>query len=778
MAPPGKAYIVAVAMNKAGSDASAKQEAATIQQSCARAIERAQRLLNDGKISVAQYGALVAGDAQFHIEQARFERDELKRKLEEIVNASATIFHDAKSSVSTAASGHTPSRWPSELPSIEALADEAGKLEQMSSFACSRGRGSRLEFADEDDADEDDVDDEHKLSGGLSDSSDFDDTTDADSGFSQEEVGRKSWESLGASLSAPAKPVRSASMRAMLPVLDPNMVVKKRIGLLTPPTMKRRGSSGSSIFPSSRSAQWARSPIGLSALKGVFKGMARTFSKKVDKSSGGSEAAQSTACTNTAAESLNKDSERFRQQMSSSEVSSKSSLRDHNHDIARQQLPCSTEGIAMATSGDTPGPSRMSEQPFCPADFERKRRVGRGGFGTVYLVCKKTEPNKEKCFAMKVLRKDIVLESGSESRALLERNVLRVLKSRFVARLRYAFQTETRLYLLTDFYCGGSLKTMLRTTIPETGGRCHVDAARFYAAELVIALGYLHARGIVHRDVKPSNVLVDRHGHVALCDFGIATITKAATKGRRASQLRRHDSFAGTIEYMAPELLRKDTVGYTAGVDWWALGVLCYEIVTGVTPFYSDTPRDLFLNILRSKPNFDRPLSASSEVQSPTIAEAWGPHGIAFLQGLLTKEVTARLNSADAIKAHPFFTAFDFNLVARGLLNPPYKPVLPNFFTFTDSGTLVCTKNSKLPKLNENAESDYENADECHKERSSGSNGRHSAVDCVNVACNDMAKPGVSSRNSNGKKNGDAFRGFAYAGDTTVVQRRHSSSPP
>lgn len=756
-------------MNKASSDDLARHEAATIQQSCDSAIERAQRLLNDGKISAAQYGALVAGTAQLHIEQARFERDELKRKLEEMVNTTPTIFHDARSSVSTAASRHTPSMWPTEVPNIEMVDDEAGRLKRMPSFASLRGRASRLEFADED-SDEDG----HKLSGGLSDSSDFDDMTDADSGISQEEEGRKSWETLGASLSAPVTPIKSASMRAMLPVLDPNMVVKKHVDLLTPPPMKRRGSSGSSIFPMSRSTQWSKSAIRLTVLKGVFKGMARPFSKKVDKSSGGSEAAQSTACTNSGAESLNKDSERLWQQMATSESSSKRSLCDSDHDIAKPQLPCSSEGVASSDCADTLGGSRMSEQPFCPADFERQRRVGRGGFGTVYLVRKKTEPNKGKCFAMKVLRKDIVLKSGSETRALLERNVLRVLKSRFIARLRYAFQTETRLYLLTDFYSGGSLKAMLRTTIPETGGRCHVDAARFYAAELIMALGYLHGMGIVHRDVKPSNVLVDRHGHIALCDFGIATIIQGATTGRRTKQMRRHDSFAGTIEYMAPELLRKDTVGYTAGVDWWALGVLCYEIVTGVTPFYSNTPRGLFINILRSTPNFDRPLFASAEGQAPTIAEAWGPPGIAFLQGLLTKEVTARLNSAEAIKAHPFFAAFDFNLVAQRMLNPPYKPVLPNFFTFTDAGNLVCTKKSKLPKLNEDSESDYESADEGYKEPSFGSSGRRSAAGCAHVLSNHMA---VSSRNSSGKK-GDAFRGFAYAGDTTVVQRRHSSSPP
>ena len=139
---------------------------------------------------------------------------------------------------------------------------------------------------------------------------------------------------------------------------------------------------------------------------------------------------------------------------------------------------------------------RLSEQPFAPTDFERRRVLGRGGFGVVYLVEKKLAPDQGRNYAMKVLDKHKLLKGGQRSQARLERDVLRVVRHPFVARLRVSFQTETRLYLLSDFYCGGCLTEFRKDHDISKEG------ARFYVVELALALAYLHAQGVVRSGVE------------------------------------------------------------------------------------------------------------------------------------------------------------------------------------------------------------------------------------------------------------------------------------
>jgi len=242
--------------------------------------------------------------------------------------------------------------------------------------------------------------------------------------------------------------------------------------------------------------------------------------------------------------------------------------------------------------------------------------IGKGAFGRVLLATKRTGSERGRAFAVKVLDKEVVKQTGQAAHTRAERQTLASLRHPFVVRLRYAFQSKARLYLVTDFYAGGSLERHLDDAHPVGLGPART---LFYAAELVAALRHCHAAGVVHRDLKPGNVLLDARGHVGLTDFGLC----ALGVHEDGAPLR---SFCGTVTYMAPELL----VGHAYGtsVDWWALGALTFEIASGRPPFEDANRRRMFYAILHLPPPF--PLDFSNEL-------------IEFLSGLLEKRPERRL---------------------------------------------------------------------------------------------------------------------------------------
>ncbi|ETV99069.1 AGC protein kinase, variant [Aphanomyces invadans] len=283
------------------------------------------------------------------------------------------------------------------------------------------------------------------------------------------------------------------------------------------------------------------------------------------------------------------------------------------------------------------------------ADFDLLSVVGKGAYGKVFLARKKAGRNAGRIYAMKVLRKEDVFRKKQVEHTMSEQRILKHVEHPFVVHLRYAFQSDYKLYLVMDYYHGGSLFVHLKQLkhFPEA-------RARFYAAELALAMSHLHSLHIMYRDLKLENILMDADGHVAITDFGLS---KEDDEG---------STFVGTPEYLAPELLssQRTATSYGKSVDWWSFGVLVYEMIRGQTPFYDKNRRAMFQNILTKEPPFP-----------PTL---FSPTAIEFLQALLVKNPAQRLgcgpNGPLDIMHHPWFTGIDWQALLERRVDTPFRP--------------------------------------------------------------------------------------------------------
>ncbi|KAJ2321942.1 Serine/threonine-protein kinase, partial [Coemansia sp. RSA 2702] len=224
--------------------------------------------------------------------------------------------------------------------------------------------------------------------------------------------------------------------------------------------------------------------------------------------------------------------------------------------------------------------NKKDSTPLSIEQFDLLKVIGKGSFGKVMQVRKR---DTDRIYAMKILSKSKIVMRSEVAHTLAERNVLAKINHPFIVPLKFSFQTPEKLYLVLAFINGGELFHHL-----QREGRFDQHRSRFYAAELLSALDCLHSYNVIYRDLKPENILLDYSGHIALCDFGLCKLNMGDNETT--------NTFCGTPEYLAPELLQGR--GYTKTVDWWTFGVLLYEMMTGLPPFYDENVNEMYRRIL------------------------------------------------------------------------------------------------------------------------------------------------------------------------------------
>nr|AML78466.1 putative LOV domain-containing protein [Lagerstroemia indica] len=302
--------------------------------------------------------------------------------------------------------------------------------------------------------------------------------------------------------------------------------------------------------------------------------------------------------------------------------------------------------------------------------FKPIKPLGSGDTGSVHLVELR---GSGELFAMKAMEKSMMLNRNKVHRACIEREIISQLDHPFLPALYTSFQTSTHVCLITDFCPGGELFALLDKQPMKIFKE---DSARFYAAEVVIGLEYLHCLGIIYRDLKPENILLQKDGHVVLTDFDLSLLTSCkpqivhhpvSSKRRRsrsqhppmfvAEPVTQSNSFVGTEEYISPEIITG--ASHSSAIDWWAVGILLYEMLYGRTPFRGKNRQKTFANILHKDLTFPSSIPVSLAARQ-------------LINALLQRDPANRLgsnNGANEIKQHPFFRGINWPLIR--CMNPP-----------------------------------------------------------------------------------------------------------
>ncbi|VVT57108.1 uncharacterized protein SAPINGB_P005538 [Magnusiomyces paraingens] len=298
--------------------------------------------------------------------------------------------------------------------------------------------------------------------------------------------------------------------------------------------------------------------------------------------------------------------------------------------------------VSSTSSSQLPKRSTISKGKYTLSDFQILRTLGTGSFGRVHLV---RSVHNNRYYAIKVLKKVQIVRMRQVEHTNDERRMLKLVEHPFLIRMWGTFQDSKNLFMVMDYIEGGELFSLLRKS-----QRFPNPVAKFYAAEVTLALEYLHSHNIIYRDLKPENILLDKNGHIKITDFGFAKEVADVTW-----------TLCGTPDYIAPEVVT--TKAYNKSVDWWSLGILIYEMLTGYTPFYDHTPMKTYEKILVGR------------VEYPSFLN---PDAVDLLQRLITKDLTRRLGNLQGgsqdVKTHPWFAEVIWEKLLSKDIETPYEP--------------------------------------------------------------------------------------------------------
>ncbi|XP_056158153.1 protein kinase C, delta b [Lampris incognitus] len=306
--------------------------------------------------------------------------------------------------------------------------------------------------------------------------------------------------------------------------------------------------------------------------------------------------------------------------------------------------PSDGNGRVCDGSGQAPSPPTTGTKQKCLTinHLVFHKVLGKGSFGKVLLAELK---GKGEYFAVKALKKDVVLMDDDVECTMVEKRVLALAwDNPFLTHLYSTFQSKEHLFFVMEYLNGGDLMFHI-----QDKGRFDLNRATFYGAEIVVGLQFLHSKGIIYRDLKLDNVMLDRDGHIKIADFGMCRENifgdnKATT-------------FCGTPDYIAPEILLGQK--YTFSVDWWSFGVLVYEMLIGQSPFQGDDEDELFESIRMDVPHYPRWITKESKD---------------LLEKLFERDPSRRLGVVGNVRAHSFFKTINWPVLERREVEPPFKP--------------------------------------------------------------------------------------------------------
>uniref|UniRef100_A0A8C2KAW3 Protein kinase C n=1 Tax=Cyprinus carpio TaxID=7962 RepID=A0A8C2KAW3_CYPCA len=288
-------------------------------------------------------------------------------------------------------------------------------------------------------------------------------------------------------------------------------------------------------------------------------------------------------------------------------------------------------------------PSRITHQTRITAEhFVLHKVLGKGSFGKVLLAELR---GTGEWFAVKELKKDVVLMDDDVECTMVEKRVLALAwENPFLTHLYSTFQTKEHLFFVMEYLNGGDLMFHI-----QEKGRFDLYRATFYAAEIVCGLQFLHSKGVIYRDLKLDNVMLDGDGHIKIADFGMC---KENVFGEN-----RATTFCGTPDYIAPEILLGQQ--YSFSVDWWSFGVLVYEMLIGQSPFHGDDEDELFESIRMDTPHYPRWITVDTRD---------------MLEKLFERDPSRRLGIVGNIRGHLFFKTVNWSALERKEVEPPFKP--------------------------------------------------------------------------------------------------------